>query len=286
MEPTPGQTQTTNTNLMLGTLRKMHTELDDPVRYQMVLGDRHTPLNDFLDKTITLKHTGRIFCLHCNRLIKKTYHQGYCYPCFITLAQCDSCILKPEKCHYHLGTCREPAWGEAFCFQPHIVYLANSSGIKVGITRQTQTPTRWIDQGAAQALPIFRVPSRHVSGLTEIILAQHVSDKTNWQQMLKNHAPPLPLAEKRDLLLDLCQKELDVIKQQFGEHSLELVVNEPVLDIRFPIRQLPTKIKAHCFMKTHEVSGILLGIKGQYLLLDTGVINIRKYTGFEVEFQA
>lgn len=269
---------------MQGPLQKMRTELGNPVQYQLVLADQLIPLNAWLGKTIKLKHTGRIFCTHCNRPIKKTYNQGYCYPCFISLAQCDSCILKPETCHYHLGTCREPVWGESFCFQPHIVYLANSSGIKVGITRQTQVPTRWIDQGAAQALPVFKVPSRYVSGLIEVILAKRVSDKTNWQQMLKNHAKPLPLTERRDHLLNLCEVDLGAIKQRFGEQALELLTDAQTVDIHFPIEQLPVKIKTHCFSKNPEVMGVLQGIKGQYLLLDTGVINIRKYTGFEVEF--
>ncbi len=267
---------------MLGPLHKMQTEPDNPVRYQLVLGDQSMPLNGLLGSPVTLKHSGRIFCTHCNRPIKKTYNQGYCYPCFVSLARCDICILKPETCHYPLGTCREPSWGEAFCFQPHIVYLANSSGIKVGITRQTQIPTRWIDQGAAQALPVFRASSRYVSGLVEIALARHVSDKTHWQQMLKNHAKPLPLKEKSDQLLGLCKNELAEIKNKLGEHSLELLADEPVVDIHFPIVQLPVKIKTHCFNKSPEVSGILQGIKGQYLIFDTGVINIRKYTGYEV----
>ncbi len=267
---------------MFGPLRKMKTQLADPVRYQLVLGEQLIPLNDLLDKSITLKHTGRIFCTHCSRPIKKTYSQGYCYPCFITLAECDRCIFKPETCHYHLGTCRESSWGEAFCFQPHIVYLANSSGLKVGITRHTQVPTRWIDQGAVQALPIFSVPSRYVSGLVEVVLARHISDKTNWRQLLKNHAKPLPLADIREQLLDLCQSELQAIAQRFGEHSLQRLADEAIVTIDFPIIQLPVKIKTHCLQKTPEISGVLQGIKGQYLLMDTGVINIRKYTGFEV----
>lgn len=269
---------------MQGPLKKMHSELGDPVQYELVLNEKKIALNDFIGKPVRLKHTGRVFCVHCNRSIKKTYNQGYCYPCFIALAQCDSCILKPENCHYHAGTCREPAWGEAFCFQPHIVYLANSSGIKVGITRHTQVPTRWIDQGAVQALPIFKVPSRYVSGLLEIAIAKHVSDKTNWQQMLKSQAKPLALIEQRDCLISLCEAELAEIKQRFGEHALELLADEQVVDISFPIEQYPAKIKSLCLIKTPEISGILQGIKGQYLLLDTGVINIRKYTGYEVAF--
>ena len=269
---------------MQGLLKKMHTRLDSPVRYDLPLGDQSIALNPLIGKPIKLTYTGHIFCVHCNRAIKKSFNQGYCYPCFISLAQCDMCIMRPETCHYEAGTCREPAWGETFCFQPHIVYLANSSGIKVGITRKTQIPTRWIDQGAVQALPIFRVQSRYAAGLIEVVCAKHVSDKTSWQQMLKNHGDPIDLAAKRNELVSNCKAELAEITQRFGQQAIEFLPEEPIVDIHFPVDSYPVKIKSFNFDKNPEVSGVLHGIKGQYLLLDTGVINIRKYTGYEVEF--
>jgi hypothetical protein len=168
--------------------------------------------------------------------------------------------------------------------QPHIVYLANSSGIKVGITRQSQIPTRWIDQGAVQGLPIFRVPSRHVSGLIEVILARHISDKTSWQQMLKNQVSPIDLPAERDRLWALCRTELDEITARFGERSIEFLRDRQSVDIRYPVDCYPLKVASFNLDKNPEVSGILHGIKGQYLMLDTGVINIRKFTGYEVEF--
>lgn len=273
---------------MQGQLRKMHARLEldrsTPVQYELPLGEQLVALNPLLGKSIKLVYTGKIFCLHCNRPIKKSFNQGYCYPCFTSLAQCDLCIMKPETCHYAAGTCREPAWGEEFCFQPHVVYLANSSGIKVGITRQTQIPTRWIDQGAVQALPIFRVQSRYISGLIEIAIAKHVSDKTSWQQMLKNQAEPVDLVAKRDELAAVCKNELTEITQRFGQQAIEFLADEPAVDIHFPVDSYPVKVKSFNFDKDAEVSGMLHGIKGQYLLLDTGVINIRKFAGYEVEF--
>ncbi len=275
---------------MQGQLRKMHTRLDldrsKPVQYELPLGEQLVALNPLLGKPIKLVYTGKIFCIHCNRPIKKSFNQGYCYPCFTSLAQCDMCIMKPETCHYAAGTCREPAWGEEFCFQSHVVYLANSSGIKVGITRQTQIPTRWIDQGAVQALPIFKVQSRYISGLVEIAIAKHVSDKTSWQQMLKNKAEPVDLVAKRDELIAVCKAELDEITQSFGPQALELLADQQPVDIHFPVDSYPVKVKSFNLDKDAEVSGVLHGIKGQYLLLDTGVINIRKFAGYEVEFSA
>lgn len=269
---------------MKGPLKKMYTRLESTVQYELPLGDERIALNPLIGKSIKLTYTGNIVCVHCNRAIKKSFNQGYCYPCFITLAQCDLCIMKPENCHYEAGTCREPAWGEAFCFQPHVVYLANSSGVKVGITRQTQIPIRWVDQGAVQALPIFRVQSRYISGLIEIIIAKHVSDKTSWQQMLKNNVAPIDLVAKRDELLTQCKSELSEISQRFGEQAIEFLTEESEVDIHFPVDIYPVKVKSFNFDKNPEVSGVLHGIKGQYLLLDTGVINIRKFSGYEVEF--
>ena len=271
---------------MQGPLKKMYTRLESTVQYDLSLGDERIPLNPLIGKSIKLTYTGNIVCVHCNRAIKKSFNQGYCYPCFISLAQCDMCIMKPETCHYEAGTCREPAWGEAFCFQPHIVYLANSSGIKVGITRQTQIPTRWIDQGAVQALPIFKVRSRYISGLIEIVFAKHVSDKTSWQQMLKSKAEPVDLAAKRDELIKICSAELAEISQRFGLQAFELLLNEPVVDIHFPVDSYPVKVKSFNLDKNPDIFGVLHGIKGQYLLLDTGVINIRKFSGYELKFSA
>lgn len=269
---------------MLGTLRKMLTELQAPVKYQLPLGEQLIELNPFIGKKIKLSYTGNIACVHCQRAINKSFNQGFCYPCFISLAQCDMCIMKPEACHYAAGTCREPSWGEAFCFQPHYVYLANSSGVKVGITRHTQVPTRWIDQGAVQALPIFKVQSRYLSGLVEVIIAEHISDKTSWQKMLKNGQDDVDLIAKRDELVMLVQERLKALKKQFGEQAIEFLLAQQVIDIHYPVDQYPSKIKSFNFDKNPVVEGVLHGIKGQYLLLDTGVINIRKFTGYEVAF--
>jgi hypothetical protein len=271
---------------MQGHLRKMRAKLEKPVQYELLLSDQVMPLNPFIGKPINLVYMGNIFCVHCGRATKKSFNQGYCYPCFISLAQCDMCIMKPETCHYAAGTCREPAWGEAFCMQTHYVYLANSSGIKVGITRENQIPTRWIDQGAVQALPIFKVQSRYISGLVEVAIAKHISDKTSWQQMLKNNVETLDLVTKRNELMATCKTELADITQRFGAQAIECLPDEQSVDIHYPVNRYPDKVKSFNLDTNPEVSGILEGIKGQYLLLDTGVINLRKYSGYELEFSA
>jgi Protein of unknown function (DUF2797) len=271
---------------MQGHLRKMRATLDKPVQYELLLSDQAIPLNPLIGKPIKLDYTGKISCVHCGRATKKSFNQGYCYPCFISLAQCDMCIMKPETCHYAAGTCREPAWGETFCMQSHYVYLANSSGIKVGITRQNQIPTRWIDQGAVQALPIFKAQSRHISGLIEVAIAKHISDKTSWQKMLKNNVEEIDLATKRDELMVTCKTGLDSITQCFGAQAFEFLPDGEAIALHFPVNRYPDKVKSFNLDTNPEVSGVLEGIKGQYLLLDTGVINLRKYSGYELEFSA
>lgn len=266
-----------------GHLRKMKTSLDGNVQYQLPLDDQLLPLNDLLGTSIQISYTGAIQCTHCGRRSKKSFNQGYCYPCFSKLAQCDVCIVSPEKCHYDQGTCREPQWGEQHCMTGHIVYLANSSGIKVGITRESQLPTRWIDQGAVQALPIMRVSTRQQSGLVEDLLRQHVADKTNWRTMLKGNNPPVDLPSKRDELYERCRDGLTVLEQQFGLQAFQRLENIETLNIEYPVLEYPTKVASHNMDKNPLVEGTLMGIKGQYLILDTGVINIRKYTAYHVE---
>lgn len=271
--------------MIVGNVRKMRAELTDPVNYYWVAGDQTLNMTEQLGRQINLNFLGTINCVHCNRLTKKSFNQGYCYPCFQRLAQCDSCIVKPEKCHFHEGSCREPEWGEANCNIAHYVYLANTSGVKVGITRGTQVPTRWLDQGATQARPIARVATRQQSGLLEVLIAQHVKDKTAWQTMLKGNGEPVDLRAKQQELAHLCADGLDELQQRFGLNAIEWLDDSDDVTICFPVLEWPTKVKAHNLDKTPEIEGTLMGIKGQYLMLDTGVINIRKYGGYNIELR-
>jgi hypothetical protein len=269
-----------------GLIKKMSATLGSPIEYSLPIGDELEPLNAYLGKKIKLSYLGNIQCANCGQRTKKSYSQGFCYVCMRKLAQCDLCIMKPETCHYHLGTCREPEWGEQFCFQDHFVYLANSSGLKVGITRHTQVPTRWIDQGATQALPIFKVKTRLQSGQVEMALKQHVSDKTDWRKMLKGQAESKDLVAERDLLLRGAEGQISEIIAANNEGDIELLTNAEQVNIEYPVLEYPEKVKSFNFDKTPEVEGVLMGIKGQYLILDTGVLNIRKFTNYNLRFEA
>lgn len=268
-----------------GALTKMAVRLDAPVQYALRLDDRELPLNPLIGQRLRLEYLGAIHCSHCGRRTKKSYAQGYCYPCMTKLAQCDSCIMSPEKCHYEAGTCREPSWGEQFCMTDHVVYLANSSGVKVGITRATQLPTRWLDQGASQALPILRVATRQQSGLVEDLLRSQVADRTNWRALLKGDAEPVDLPAVREQLFDTCREGLEALQQRFGLQAIQPLAEASVVEMRYPVAAYPAKIASFDLDKNPVVEGTLQGIKGQYLIFDTGVINIRKYTAYQLAVQ-
>ena len=265
-----------------GALSKMNTQLQQPVQYSLRLGEQELELNALLGQGLRLEYLGAIHCSHCGRKTKKSFSQGYCYPCFSKLAQCDTCIMSPERCHYAAGTCREPAWGEQFCMTDHVVYLANSSGAKVGITRATQVPTRWIDQGATQALPIMRVATRQQSGLVEDVLRSQVTDRTNWRAMLKGEAPPLDLAQLAGDIFNACHDGITLLQERFGLQAIQPLSNLAVVDIAYPVLAYPAKVASLDLEKTPIVEGTLQGIKGQYLIFDTGVINIRKFTAYQL----
>ncbi|USD64138.1 DUF2797 domain-containing protein [Vibrio sp. SCSIO 43136] len=268
-------------NSVSGTLKKLTSTLGSTVNYALPVGEQQVPLNDLIGKRIALTHTGNIFCSSCGKKTKKSYSQGHCFVCMKKLASCDMCIMKPETCHYDQGTCREPEWGEENCMIDHYVYLSNTSSLKVGITRHSQVPTRWIDQGATQALPILRVETRQLSGLVEVELAKHIADKTNWRALLKGDGEPMDLVEKFEQLKPVLEPVVVKLQQEFGVDAIEWL-GEEALDIEYPVEQHPVKIVSHNFDKNPVVEGTLQGIKGQYLLLDTGVINIRKFTSYEV----
>ncbi len=264
-----------------GQVRKMKVELGPPASYQLPLGDTLVEMNPLIGKEIKLTYSGEIHCINCDRKTNKSFSQGYCYPCFKSLAECDMCIMRPETCHYSEGTCRDEKWADGHCMQDHYVYIANSSGLKVGITRGDQLPTRWIDQGANQAVPMFRVKNRFHSGLLETTIKQYVSDRTDWRKMLKGGAESVDLKARANDIVN--QAKSDLAELSIRQPDLEWqALDEPVVEIDYPVEQYPTKVSSFNFDKTPEVNGVLRGIKGQYLILDGGVINMRKFTGYTV----
>ena len=258
-----------------GNLSKMKTVYSDPIEYQLSLGDDQINVTQEIGNHIRLKFTGLINCVNCGRKTSKSFAQGFCYPCFINAPQNAECIIRPELCEAHLGKGRDPEWEERNHNQPHVVYLAVGSGIKVGVTRSTQVPYRWIDQGAWKAVKIADTENRYQAGMIEVDLKQYASDKTPWQRMLKNElAHDIDVLETKGLLQDKMHENF----KQFASKDDE------IYELKYPSIRYPQKVKSHNLDKEPLLEGTLEAIKGQYLLFEGGrVINIRKYGGYYVE---
>lgn len=278
----------------VGKVSKMQVVHTSPITYALPLDQNLIPLNPYIGKTCTLRFMHKIQCMNCDKVIKKAYQDGFCFPCTQKLARCDLCIVKPERCHFHLNTCREPLWGQQHCMIPHVVYLAYTSGLKVGITRQSQLPIRWIDQGALLALPLFEVGTRRISGYVESEIAKGVSDKTDWRRMLQ--APRLEVAQMQVAIKahaqSISKNSLISVQHIFSQISPLLDnahfqrISEPDFSyFTYPILEYPQKIISLSFDKTPVIEGTLLGIKGQYLIFDKGVLNIRKHSGYIIEIE-
>lgn len=255
--------------LYQGVLTKMETEYGNPIQYYLVFENDFLNMNQLLDKTIKIsfvKHQ----CLSCG-LDRPKYRQGFCKSCFFEIPQAADWIMRPELSTAHLGKeDRDLEYEKKVQLQPHIVYLANSSNVKVGVTRKTQVPTRWIDQGAHEAIEIVEVPNRYLAGITEVALKAHVSDKTNWRTMLKNEVQDENLLDWKARLKDYIPEET---KSYFLDNNVET-------NLEFPVSKYPLKPKSLNLEKTPEYTGKLVGIKGQYLIFeDETVFNIRSNEG-------
>ncbi len=260
-----------------GTLLKMETKLVNPIEYELPIGDELVYMNHLIGKYIAFKWLKEIYCVVCGRKINKSFAQGFCYPCFLNAPETSECIFRPELCRAQDGIARDMEWAENHCLQDHIVYLAISSGIKVGVTRSGQIPTRWIDQGAWQAIKLAKTPNRYTAGLIEVALKEHISDRTNWQRMLKNQ-----LIEGVDLTI--AKKEM--IAHLPSDLQNYISEEDNITEINYPVNEYPEKVKSLSFDKLEEITGRLWGVKGQYLIFDDGtVVNMRKHTGYMVELE-
>jgi hypothetical protein len=255
-----------------GVLTKMETEFSQPIQYYLVFKNDFLNMNQLLNKTLTIQFV-KYQCLNCG-LDKPIYRQGFCKSCFFEIPQAADWIMRPELSTAHLNKeDRNLEYEKKVQLQPHIVYLANSSNVKVGVTRKNQVPTRWIDQGAHEAIEIVEVPNRYLAGITEVALKNYVGDKTNWRKMLKNDIEDENLIEWRERLKQYIPDEA---KDYFIESNTET-------NIDFPVHKYPEKPKSLNLIKSQSYKGKLVGIKGQYLIFDDEtVFNIRSNEGLVV----
>jgi len=259
-------------------LTKLRVEHTNPVNYYLRTENEEIYLNKFIGTQVSLNYSGEIFCISCGRKTNKSFGQGYCYPCFSTSPENEECVLRPELCQAHLGIARDMEYAKEHCLKDHFVYLAASSEIKVGVTRMSQIPTRWIDQGASSAIKIACTPNRFLAGQIEVSLKKHFTDKTNWRAMLTNKIIVNPnFGSSIEIINSVLEPDL----KQF------LLKGEFINEIHYPVNQYPEKVNSVSFDNEAQINGVLMGIKGQYLIFDGGrAINIRKHSGYKVSVNA
>lgn len=260
-----------------GNILKMRSEFGQPVQYFLPVGDQEIAMNDLIGQNINMKFTGQINCIACGKKTKTSFNQGFCYSCLQTSPESSETVMRPELSKAHLGIARDMDWAREHDLIEHVVYLAVSSEIKVGVTRHHQVPTRWIDQGASFAIELCRTPNRHIAGVIEVWLKNHFTDKTNWRAMLQNQiVTSVNLEEEKKNVLQLLTPELQ--KYYSSDNK--------IWEISYPVSQYPEKLTSLSFDKDSEISGILNGIKGQYLIFEGGgVLNIRKHNGYWLELE-
>jgi hypothetical protein len=259
-----------------GNVEKMKVTPGDPVHYAIRLSGRALPVNEAIGHELRITFSGRINCVSCGVVVLNPVGQGFCAQCFATSPEASECIMRPELCRAHVHEGRDVEWEEQNHNQPHVVYLAVSGGLKVGVTRETQVPVRWIDQGAERAMVIARVPYRMLAGAIEVFLKNHLSDKTNWQRMLKNQHGDAVLERERQTVHAL-------LRDRFGEY---LDTESAETALTYPVLRYPDKVKSTNLQKQPEVSGVLEGIRGQYLLFSGGqVLNLRNHAGYHVQVE-
>ena len=256
-----------------GVLTKMETEFSSPINYYLVFESDFINMNQLLNKTLKISFV-KFQCLNCG-LDNNIYRQGFCKSFFFDIQQAADWIMRPELSTAHLDKeDRDLEYEKKVQLQPHVVYLANSSNVKVGVTRKSQIPTRWIDQGAHEAIEIVEVPNRYLAGITEVALKEHVADKTNWRKMLKNDIEDENLVDWRERLKDYIPDEA---KEYY-------IANNSETNMEFPVLAYPKKPSSLNLIKSHEYQGTLVGLKGQYLIFDDEtVFNIRANEGLVVD---
>ena len=252
----------------------MPAKLASVVEYTLMNDQEPIAMNSLLGHTLKISFSGEIYCIGCGKRIKKTYGQGYCFPCFESSPENEACVLRPELCQAHEGIARDMDYAREHCLQPHFVYLAVSSDIKVGITRSSQIPTRWIDQGAGMAVKIACTPNRYTAGIVEVALKNHFPDKTNWRLMLTSNY---------NAQLDLNQSIAKAKQNMPGELLQYFLDDQTPTTINYPLLGYPAKVTSVDIEKTGTLEGELIGIKGQYLIFEGGnVMNVRKHNGYKI----
>lgn len=246
--------------------------------------DAQPPLDmqDAVGQPIRIESQGAIHCTVSGKRIRKTYGDGMSFDAFQNSPLAVESIIRPELSRIHEGIAlRDAEWEEQHHNQPHAVYLSRTSGIKVGVTRETNIPSRWIDQGASGALVFARTPYRQLAGLIEVAMKAHFADKTQWRAMLTAGNP-----DRADIEEELQNALDDAYENCPAEFEDFLVDEDDITSLTYPAVGFPDKVQSVKLDTTPVVEGRLSAIKGQYFLLEDGrVFNVRRHSGYRVRWQ-
>lgn len=256
-------------------ISKLQTTNSNPIIYTASWQENSLCLNELIGKEISIQFTGLLICKACNKQTKKFFGEGFCFPCFNSSPENSPCILKPELCQAHKGLGRDPEWEEKYHNQPHIVYLAATDSVKVGVTRASQVPTRWIDQGASSTIIFAETPNRFEAGKLEVELKAFYTDKTNYRKMLQNEI---------DESIDLIEEKWQTVEQLPSDLQEFVSENDTITELVYPVLTYPKSVQVLSLEKTPLIKEVLLGIKGQYLLFENDLaLNVRRHTGYDIE---
>jgi Protein of unknown function (DUF2797) len=261
---------------MQGRLGKMKSRIENNVIHYQINMDNNevVKVNNLIGKNISIIFLNKISCINCNKVTKKSWGEGLCYNCYMTSSAAAPCILRPELCEAHIGKGRDIDWENNHHNQPHVVYLALTNQIKVGVTRETQIPTRWIDQGAWQAVVFAIVPYRQLAGKIEVELKQFLSDKTDWRKMLTNQTG-------NQNILAVKTQMGNFLSQEFCQYISN---DESIFELKYPVEKYPESVTSSSLDKTEKIEGILTGVRGQYFYINgSTVFNVRSHSGYHVE---
>ncbi len=262
---------------MDGILKALNHRVQEPVFYELLVGDQTQALNPLIGHTLRLEFLGEKQCVACGRKVKKLYQGGYCFPCVTTLAETDLCIVKPHECHFHLGTCRDEEYGRTHCMIQHYVYLAVSSQAKVGLTRKGREFTRWVDQGANQAVLLAQVDTRKLAGELEMEIAKNLPDKTNWRHLVQGITTEVDLLDLANVTKNSLPKSMQgYVLPEFTLHKFT-----------YPVLESITPKAKSIDLEKNTIESVLLGVRGQYLLFEQGAVNVKKHAGMlcKVDFK-
>lgn len=262
--------------IVQGNILKMQTVPEEVVQYSLPVGEKLIPMNQLIGMKLRMRFLHQINCIKCGKTTKKSFNQGFCYPCFLTAPENDPGVYRPELDQAHLGISRDMEYAKKYSLIEHTVYLSVTSGLKVGVTRTQNLLTRWIDQGAVRAVRIAETPYRNLAGQIELSLKSHFDDRTHWQNMLTNRIDnSYDLIAQKESLNEFLQSEL----KQY------LLDEKTIYCFNYPVSFYPLKVRSHDLDKLNNLEGVLTGIKGQYLLFGNIVINVRKYQGYNISLE-